>query len=572
MAAFLRGLLSTDIRVTICPAARRRETSRMHATDPIEVDFVVVGSGVAGLRAAIELGHAGSVLVLAKSELSETATAFAHAGIAAALSDEDEVSLHEHDTIEAGDGLCDPAAVRALVEEGPHAIQELIAWGTHFERNGTRLSFTREGAHSRSRVLHANGGATGREIGKTLTAKAHSIPNIRFQARAFTTELLVEDGRIAGLSFLDEANAGVHAVFCRAVLLAAGGCGHIFRDTTNPPTATGDGMAMAYDAGAELRDMEFVQFHPTALQLKGAPRLLLPQSLLREGGVLRNADLERFLKRYHEAGEQAPREAMARAIVSEMQRTQSPFVYVDMTRLSADSLRRRFPRVFSTCQAYGVDLTTDLVPVSPAAHYAIGGVKTDLLGRSSLPGLYAAGETAANGVHGANRLASNALLEGLVFGARAGRAIVEDTRSLSKPAATGPANRTNAVSNHKGAPNRPANGGEAALEKIRSLLWEYAGILRDGHNLARALEEFGALEVQRPAAASRPAWELRNVWTLAQLVARCALAREESRGCHYRSDFPFRNDDRFQKHSVAATGKPILFESTSRAKASGAAI
>jgi L-aspartate oxidase len=543
----------------------------MHATVPIEVDFVVVGSGVAGLRAAIELGHAGSVLVLAKSELAETATALAQAGIAAALSDEDQVSLHEHDTIEAGDGLCDPAAVRALVEEGPHAIQELIAWGTHFERTGSKLSFTREGAHSRSRVLHAHGGATGREISKTLAAKAHSIANIRFQARAFTTELLAEDGRITGLSFLDEADGSRPMVFSRAVLLAAGGCGHIFRDTTNPPTATGDGLAMAYDAGAELRDMEFVQFHPTALQLKGAPRLLLPQSLLREGGVLRNADLERFLKRYHEAGELAPREAIARAIVSEMQHTQSPFVYVDMTRISADSVRRRFPRVYSTCQTYGVDLTSDLVPVSPAAHYAIGGVKTDLVGRSSLPGLYAPGETAANGVHGANRLASNALLEGLVFGARAGRAIAEDTRSLSKPVAPRVLpHRANTAANNKGSADRETNGRDAALKKIRSVLWEYAGILRDGDNLAKVLEELGALEVERPVAASRPASELHNVWTLAQLVARCALAREESRGCHYRSDFPFRNDEGFQKHSVAARAKPILFESAPRAKASGA--
>ncbi len=543
----------------------------MHATVPIEVDFVVVGSGVAGLRAAIELGHVGSVLVLAKSELAETATALAQAGIAAALSDEDQVSLHEHDTIEAGDGLCDPAAVRALVEEGPHAIQELIAWGTHFERTGSKLSFTREGAHSRSRVLHAHGRATGREISKTLAAKAHSIANIRFQARAFTTELLAEDGRITGLSFLDEADGSRPMVFSRAVLLAAGGCGHIFHDTTNPPTATGDGLAMAYDAGAELRDMEFVQFHPTALQLKGAPRLLLPQSLLREGGVLRNADLERFLKRYHEAGELAPREAIARAIVSEMQHTQSPFVYVDMTRISADSVRRRFPRVYSTCQTYGVDLTSDLVPVSPAAHYAIGGVKTDLVGRSSLPGLYAAGETAATGVHGANRLASNALLEGLVFGARAGRAIAEDTRSLSKPVAPRVLpHRANTAANNKGSADRETNGRDAALEKIRSVLWEYAGILRDGDKLAKVLEELGALEVERPVADSRPASELHNVWTLAQLVARCALARQESRGCHYRSDFPFRNDEKFQKHSVAARAKPILFESAPRAKASSA--
>lgn len=545
----------------------------MRPADPIDVDFAVVGSGVAGLRAAIELGHAGSVLVLAKSEPPDTATALAQVGIAAALSDEDQVGLHEHDTLEAGDGLCDPAAVRVLVEEGPHAIQELIAWGTHFERTGTKLSFTREGSHSRSRVLHAHGGATGREIGRTLAAKARSLPNIHFQARAFTTQLIVEEGHVAGLHFIDETDGKLHAVLARAVLLASGGCGQIFRDTTNPPMATGDGMAMAYHAGAELRDMEFVQFHATALQLKGAPRLLLPESLLREGGVLRNADLERFLKRYHEAGELAPREAIARAIVSEMQRTQSPFVYVDMTRLGADSVRRRFPRVHSTCQTYGVDLTADLIPVSPAAHYAIGGVKTDLLGRTSLPGLYAAGETAANGVHGANRLASNALLEGLVFGARTGRAIAEDTRALNKrPSAGTPMLVANATANHRGsAANGIANGRETALERIRALLWEHAGILRNGTELAKLLDELGALEAERPAAASRPAWELHNMWALAQLVTRCALAREESRGCHYRSDFPLRNDERFQKHSVAGLDKAITFEPEARAQASRAA-
>src|SRR5712692_3573025 len=318
-------------------------------------DFAVVGSGVAGLRAAIELSSAGSVLVLAKSHLSDSATAWAQGGIAVALSDEDEISLHEQDTIQAGDGLCRADAVALLVEEGPKCIAELIEWGTEFDRAGTKLAFTREAAHSRSRVLHAHGDSTGREISRALLARAHSIPHLHLRAHAFTTELMVESGSVVGLRFVDEVDGSLHELRAEAVLLATGGLGQIYRETTNPEVVTGDGMAIAYEAGALLSDMEFIQFHPTALAVKGAPRFLLSEALRGEGGILRNVHLERFMKRYNEAQELAPRDVVARAIVSEMHRTQSTHVFLDMTKKSEEFLKKRFPRIYETCAGYGLD-------------------------------------------------------------------------------------------------------------------------------------------------------------------------------------------------------------------------
>ncbi|MBI3405493.1 MAG: L-aspartate oxidase [Acidobacteria bacterium] len=518
-----------------------------------EIDYVVVGSGVAGLRAAIELGHAGSVLVMAKSALTESATEYAQGGIAAALSDDDEISLHEQDTIAAGDGLCDAQAVKVLVEEGPTYIHELIEWGTQFDRAGTKLAFTREGAHSRSRILHAHGDSTGREIARALFARARSIPKIHFEAGAFTTRLLVDDGRVCGLEYLDEKNH-LHAIHARAVLLATGGLGQVYRETTNPTVATGDGMAVAYEAGAVLSDLEFVQFHPTALAIKGAPRFLLSEALRGEGGVLRNVDLERFMKRYNEAGELAPRDIVARAIVAEMQRTKAEHVYLDMTAKNATHVRERFPRIYTTCLQYGVDIGSDLIPVRPAAHYSMGGVKTDLLGRTNLAGLYAAGETAATGVHGANRLASNSLLEGLVFGARAGKTMLLENQATSKkPTRAASANTGSSTSSG----NTPGDTAEL-LERARSLIWRDVGIIRAAGGLKHALDELAAMKLQGPASgASRAEQELHNVWTLGQLVARCALAREESRGSHYRSDFPYRDDERFSKHSeISNTASP----------------
>jgi L-aspartate oxidase len=526
-------------------------------------DYAVVGSGIAGLRAAIELSAAGSVLVLAKSNLSDSATAWAQGGIAVALSDEDEIGLHEQDTLNAGDGLCRPEAVALVVEEGPKYITQLIEWGTEFDRSGTKLAFTREAAHSRSRILHAHGDSTGREISRALLARAHTIPHLHLRAHAFTTELIVEGGRVTGLRYIDETDCTEHELQAGAVLLATGGLGQIYRETTNPEVATGDGMAIAYEAGAVLSDMEFVQFHPTALAVKGAPRFLLSEALRGEGGVLRNIGLERFMKRYNEAQELAPRDIVARAIVSEMHRTQSTHVYLDMTKKTEEFLKKRFPRIYETCAGYGLDLASDMAPVCPAAHYMMGGVKTDLWGRTSLPGLYSAGAT---GVHGANRLASNSLLEGLVFGARAGQAMIEDAPVGKRSGAALPGSPAPMPENSSAATKEPPKAGPksspacATLTKIRDVMWREVGILRSGKDLADAIKQLQALELPKSQKPGRAEHELRNLHALALLIARSGLAREESRGSHYRSDFPYRNDEQFGKHSAVQKGKEVRFE------------
>jgi L-aspartate oxidase len=502
------------------------------------------------------------VLVLAKSDLSESATAYAQGGIAVALSDEDEIGLHEQDTINAGDGLCNAEAVALLVEEGPKYITQLIEWGTEFDRSGTKLAFTREAAHSRSRILHAHGDSTGREISRALLARAHGIPHLHLRPHAFTTELILEDGRAVGVRFIDENDGSQHELRAGAVLLATGGLGQLFRETTNPEVATGDGMAIAYEAGAVLSDMEFVQFHPTALAIKGAPRFLLSEALRGEGAILRNVNLERFMKRYHEAQELAPRDVVARAITTEMIKTNSQHVYLDMTAKPKDFLEKRFPRIFATCAGYGLDLASDMAPVSPAAHFMMGGVKTDLWGRTSVPGLYAAGETAVTGVHGANRLASNSLLEGLVFGARAGDAMMKDAPGSKKnashlPGSLAPKTWNQAEGKSATAKSKPAPS--EALQNLRELMWKRVGILRGGKELKVAIESLKTMAVPQSEKNGRADHELKNLHALGLLIARSALAREESRGSHYRSDFPYRDDDDFQKHSVISKQHEVTF-------------
>lgn len=509
---------------------------------PAQVDFIVVGAGVAGLRAAIALAEAGKVLVLAKQELTESATQYAQGGIAVALSDEDEISLHFQDTINAGDGIVNADAAHVLVEEGPDRIQELIDWGTQFDRKGTRLTFTREAAHSRDRILHAHGDSTGREIGRALYAKASTLKNISFSAFEFTASLYMEAGRVCGVRLISGAG-DMHTVTSGAVLLATGGAGHVYINTTNPAVATADGIAMAFRAGAEISDMEFVQFHPTALYLKKAPRFLLSEALRGEGAVLRNSELHRFMPKYHDDGEMAPRDVVARAIAHELEvcRLKEPVVYLDLTHLKADHIKARFPRIYATCLEHNVDITIDLVPVRPAAHYLMGGVRTDLEGRSSLPGLYAAGEAACTGVHGANRLASNSLLEGLVFGARAGHAM-RNEKASGKTAAKD-AGQPVAAS----APNSDA---EHFIHSIQQLMWDKVGIVRSRQSLMEALERLQTSTMETPAPTSRRACEARNIHTAALLITRSALARLESRGAHYRTDYPEHEDAKFKKHSI----------------------
>ena len=518
---------------------------------PEHVDFIVVGAGVAGLRAAIALAEAGKVLVLAKQELTESATQYAQGGIAVALSDEDEISLHLQDTINAGDGIVNVDAARVLVEEGPERIQELIDWGTQFDRSGTKLTFTREAAHSRDRILHAHGDSTGREIGRALHAKASSLKNILLSEFEFTAGLHVESGRAGGVELIS-GKGDLHLVSSSAVLLATGGAGNVYSNTTNPAVATGDGVAMAYAAGAEISDMEFVQFHPTALYLKNAPRFLLSEALRGEGAVLRNAEMIRFMHKYHDMAELAPRDVVARAIAHEMEvsRLKDPVVYLDMTHLKEDHIKARFPRIYATCLQHNVDITVDQVPIRPAAHYLMGGVRTDLLGRSSLPGLYAAGETACTGVHGANRLASNSLLEGLVFGARAGHAMRE--------CLTG----KHTASGHlpiQPAPGSKSTGVEPFIREVQQIMWNKAGIVRSRQSLDEAMQQLQTLSERLPLPSSRRNCEARNIHTSALLITRSALARLESRGAHYRTDYPAHDDVRFKKHSVV-TAKDVRFE------------
>jgi L-aspartate oxidase len=512
-------------------------------------DFLIIGSGIAGLRAAAELTGAGDVIILTKAEPQEGNTGYAQGGIAAAVAPDDSPDLHAADTIAAGDGLCDPAAVAVLVEHGPRYVRELMDWGVGFDRDAAgRPELAIEGAHSRRRVLHARD-ATGREIARVLWGRVSGLPGVLGHAHARVFDLIVENGRCTGARFLED-DGTVRTARADAVLLATGGAGRIYSQTTNPPVATGDGLAMAYRAGARVADLEFVQFHPTALNVAGHPRFLLSEALRGEGARLLNVAGERFMTRYDPAGDLAPRDRVARAIVREAQRTGGP-VFLSLDTLDPAFVHDRFPAISEACREAGLDLARDRVPIGPAAHYVMGGVQTDLDGRTSIPALLAAGEVACTGVHGANRLASNSLLEGLVFGARAGAAMRRretHAASFDTPA-------------EADVPGRQESGAVLSAsdtDRIQDLMWRDVGLLRDRAGLIRALEMLDAawLLVHTRIGAGTPMahedWRFASVVTVGRLIARAALRREESRGGHFRSDWP-RRDDVHWKRRIAAS-------------------
>ncbi len=513
----------------------------------LETDFIVIGSGISGLRASIELASAGAnVSVLTKSKTSDSNTEWAQGGVAVVLSDDDNAELHEDDTLVAGAGLCDEKAVETLVAEGTKYIRQLIEWGTEFDRERGKLVFTREAAHSRRRILHAHGDSTGKEIVRALIARARQEKTINLLPFANVESLIVNDGRCRGVRFLDPILKTPREIFAKAVILCTGGAGQLYLHSTNPPGATGDGIAMGYFAGAEIADMEFVQFHPTALSLENAPRFLLSEAMRGEGAILRNVQRKRFMSDYDDRLELAPRDIVSRSIVSEMRKTGSRHVFLDITDKSEKFLKGRFPKIYDTCKYYGLNIAKDLLPVSPASHYCMGGIRTDLWGRSTLPGLYAAGEVTCTGVHGANRLASNSLLEGLVFGARAGKSALDDNRDYAvaaSPASSGAGSKSISAS-------QSGQIATAVRKRVKRVMWERVGIVRNRESLERASNEFDQIANAKLSIASR------NFVTLAGLVAKAALWREESRGGHYRSDFD-ETREAFRVHSLQKLGNAI---------------
>lgn len=496
-------------------------------------DFLIIGSGVAGLRAAIELAPHGSVLVVTKDRPSESCTEYAQGGIAVVMSDEDQVGIHFEDTLKAGDGLCREEAVRTLVEEGPERIMELISWGAEFDREGLKLALTLEAAHSRRRILHAHGDSTGKELERVLLTKVRSLRSVKKYPFAFTADLIIRDSECHGAFVLREGQ--VVALFSKATILATGGAGQIYSRTTNPQVATGDGMAIAFRAGAELEDMEFVQFHPTSLYSPAAPQFLLSESMRGEGAVLLNIHQKKFMEEYHPMAELAPRDVVSRAIVSEMVKTGSRHVYLDLRHMGKKLVKSRFPRIYATCLQYDIDITEDLIPVSPAAHYIMGGVKTNLSGETNIRGLYAAGEVACTGVHGANRLASNSLLEGLVYGARAGIA------ALKTNILPGGLPRYDLESSS-------IKDSEEIKMLLRKIMWERAGIIRCADSLKDAWSRlFPFKGITEGNYLTRHELELKNMITVASLIVKAALTRKGSVGAHYRSDYKERGEG-WQQH------------------------
>lgn len=520
--------------------------------ESIQTDYIVIGSGIAGLTCAKELATAGTVLVITKNKIKESATQYAQGGIAAALKEDDAPDYHFKDTITAGDDLCDESAVRVLVDEGPRRVQELISLGANFDKFENGLSFTKEGAHSKRRILHA-GDATGREIEKTLGNTLLNTPNVTFMPNTFVSELQVKKNTVVGCVIIKPNNKKQY-ISAKAIVLATGGCGQIFAHNTNPPVATGDGFALAYNAGAIMQDMEFVQFHPTTLysgDKKPISIFLITEAIRGEGAVLRNTEGKRFMDKYDSRGEMAPRDIVARAIFNECKENNSAHVYLDLSQIKLD-VAERFPTIYKRCLEAKIDIKRDFIPVAPAAHYFMGGVKTDLNAQTSVNRLYAGGEVSCVGVHGANRLASNSLLDGLVFGYRAARHIIQANYDLI-------------ISTENKKEAEKASSSEVSYLKIkqdiREIMWEHVAIIRNEAGLKTAISDLEKYDYILKETVNEPmALEVQNMLTTALLIARFALNRTESRGSHFRSDFPEKNKTLSQVHFTQQ--RPHLAPST----------
>jgi L-aspartate oxidase len=506
-------------------------------------DYIIVGSGIAGLYIALLAVEQGSVLILTKGSIDDCNTKYAQGGIAAAMARDDSPELHFRDTMAAGGGLCDAEAVRILTDEAADCIADLIKFGVPFDTLDGEITLTREAAHSVPRIMHAGGDATGEHIEVTLSRHVHSTP-AKILENCLASEILVQNGKVAGVRSLDCRTGSVEEYGCRFLILATGGAGRLFKYTTNSDVVTGDGIALAFEAGAEISDIEFFQFHPTVLRLPGVAPFLISEAVRGEGGILRNVEGRRFMPDYVAEAELASRDIVARSIVYEMKKNHSDRVFLDVTHLPSRLITTRFPHIYHFCREHGLDITKGLIPVAPAAHYLMGGVKVNSWGETNIAGLFAAGETACTGVHGANRLASNSLLESVVFSKR----IVQRTE-VTTPARDCEKRSNQAIScclpRREVLPRvSPFN-----LPNLQSLVWDKVGIIRSGKGLKEAASTLATWHSLLPQPSDRPSLELCNLVLCARLMTEAALLREESRGAHFRTDFP-RTSPEWQRHIV----------------------
>ncbi len=511
-------------------------------------DILIIGAGIAGIRAALEIPADLRVLVLNKDRLDESNSTYAQGGIAGVLSPQDRFENHIDDTHVAGAGLCDPKVVEMVIREAPQQINDLIRFGVKFDLEQGELALTREGGHSHRRIVHALGDATGHEVMRAIIERARKTPNITLRGETFILDLLTHEGRCVGAMVWREG-VGVSLIWARQVILASGGCGMVYRETTNPPVATGDGMAAAWRAGAELCDMEFMQFHPTVLYVAGSARSLISEAVRGEGAYLRDVNGERFMLAEDPRHELAPRDVVSQAIFRCMERTQHPNVYLDLSHLDPARVAERFPGISKVCRSFGLDIAKDKIPVRPGAHYMVGGLTVDLQGRTTVPGLWAAGEVTSSGLHGANRLASNSLIEGLVYGTLCARGAASEACRLPGELHALPLSYRMST----------LDSGESLdvtdlTNSLRSLMVRNMGIVRDHRRMLEAKRdvEFWGRYVLPREFSTRAGWELQNLLTVARLMIDAALARQESRGTHFRSDFPTRDDAHWLRHMVSA--------------------
>jgi L-aspartate oxidase len=510
----------------------------------INYDYIVVGSGIAGLYCALLAIEEGNVLIITKGSIDDCNTRYAQGGIAVAMGTGDSPELHFEDTMAAGDGLCDPEAVHILTDEATDCISDLIKFKVPFDTLNGEITFTREAAHSVPRIIHAGGDATGEHIEVSLSNLVRES-RIKVLEHCLANEILLKEGKVRGVRATDCRTGSVEEYSCSSLILATGGLGQLFRYTTNSDVVTGDGIALAYEAGAEICDMEFFQFHPTAIRLTGIDPFLISEAVRGEGGVLRNSEGLRFMPGYTAQAELAPRDVVSRSVIYEMKKTRSDKVFLDVTHLPGRLVTTRFPHIYQFCLDHGLDMTRDLIPVAPVAHYLMGGIRVDSWGETNVPGLFAVGEVACTGAHGANRLASNSLLEAVVFGKRA----IEKTKlsgDLQKESRkTGKYKSYHFLTDRKD----PARKVAPTVANLQALMWDKVGIIRSGESLSEAAIMLSSWQRILPKSVDRPSYELRNLILCGRLMSEAALLREESRGAHFRSDFP-QSQPTWQHHII----------------------